>query len=168
MMRSSQGGFTLIEVMVTLAIAAILMAVAAPALLSSIGSRQAQSIGSTFVQDAAWARSKAIAGQSAQITLMPDCSWSVSVAGESSDVLSAHAMTSAQIASSAPGLTCSGVPSAGLVLAFDSMGLVTLPAGQTTPAPTIVGFVSSHGGAWSSTVEIFGSGTMLWEPQNAS
>ncbi len=167
-MRSAQHGFTLIEVMVTVAVAAILMAVAAPSLLSSIGSRQAQNVASTFVQDAEWARSKALGGQAASITLMPDCSWSVQVAGESQSVLSAHSMTSAQVAQASPGLACSNVPSQGLVLTFDTLGLVDPPAGQTSSAPTIVGFTSSQGGAWSSTVEIFGSGMMLWEPQNAS
>jgi type IV fimbrial biogenesis protein FimT len=160
------GGFTLIELLVTLAVAAILMAVAAPSLLSSIGMRAAQSVGSQFVQDAAWVRQQAIAGaQPARITLYPNCAYTANVAGHE---LAAHSRTSSQIAGIAPGMACSNVPESGLVLSFDSAGLIAVPPGQTSNAPTVVEFSTPAGGSGNSTVQIFGSGIMLWNPQNAS
>lgn len=168
-MNARSLGFTLIELLVTLAVAAILLAVAAPVLLNAIGSRSAQSVGSIFSQNAAWVRSEAIAGAlPASITIESDCSYSASVNGESASDLAAHSMTSAQVAQTSPGLSCTGVPAGGLTLNFDALGLVTIPTGQTSNTPTTIGFSSSQGGAWSSTVEIFGSGIFLWNPQDAN
>lgn len=164
-----QPGFTLIEMMVALAVASILLAVAAPVMMSSLGVRNAQSIGSHFVQDAAWVRSQAIAGAtSASITLTTSCAYSADVAGVTSAESGAHSMTAAQVESQAPGMQCAGVPANGLTVSFDALGLASIPSGQTSNAPTTVTFASPQGGASGSTVEIFGSGIMIWNPQNAS
>lgn len=164
-----QTGFTLLEMMVALAVAGIIMAVAMPSLMASIGSRSAQSVGSDFVQDAAWARSEAIAGAlPASITIQTNCAYATSVNGKPASTLAAHSMTAAQVAQNAPGLACTGVPAGGLTVSFDALGLATIPSGQTSNAPTTIGFTSPQGGAWSSTVEVFGSGIFLWSPQSAT
>lgn len=158
-------GFTLLELMVTIAVAAIIAAIALPSMLSSIAQRQAQSVGSQFVQDAQWTRMQAIAGAaSAQITLNPDCSYTVLVSAQPPSVLAAHSMTSAQVASKAPGLSCLGVPAGGLTLSFNDIGMVNTSGND----PDVVTFQSPHGTSSSSKVEIFGSGMMVWNPQNAS
>lgn len=165
-MSRRQDGFTLIELLVALAIAGILLGVALPSLLASIDGRRAASVGSNFVQDASWARSEAIGGaQSAGITLMPDCSWQVMINGVN---VPDHSMTHAQVTGYASGIACTGVPPSGLVLQFDSMGMVAAPPGQTAGATNWVGFASPMGASGSSSVEIFGSGVILWDPQNAS
>jgi len=53
-------GFTLIELMVTIALAAILMSVAAPSMTKMIGANRVQTEVSSFVNDLQFARSEAI------------------------------------------------------------------------------------------------------------
>ena len=62
-MRPSLAGFTLIELMVTLAVAAILMSVAAPALQDVIAAQGVRSAASEMLTDLSYARNDAIGNQ---------------------------------------------------------------------------------------------------------
>lgn len=161
-----QRGFTLLELLVVIVIAAILVSVALPSFLSTIQGRQSASVVSAFEQDMAWARGQAISNlPSVSMTLNANCSWTVNTGQGAQDVR--HSMTTAQLQNNASGMSCSGVPPGGLVMTFDNLGMVSIPAGSTTNPNTIITVNSSAGGAPVS-VQIFGSGMIVEDPQNAS
>ena len=58
--RAAQGGFTLIELMVTIAIAGIVLSLAVPSMTTMIKNNRLQSAASSFVGDLQFARSEAI------------------------------------------------------------------------------------------------------------
>ncbi|MHB8390692.1 MAG: GspH/FimT family pseudopilin [Acidobacteriaceae bacterium] len=154
-----QPGFTLLELLITIAVGAILLAIAVPSFLSSIHSQQVASVAENFEQDIAWVRGQAISGaSSATLTLATDCSW-VASTGSAADTQ--HSMSTAQLAKDSPGLTCN-VPTGGLALSFTNLGLV-----KTTNASTsTITFVS--GTSLPVSVEVFGSGAIVEDPQHAS
>ncbi len=155
-------GFTLIELMVTIMVAAILLVLAMPSFLSSIHGQQVSSVLQNFEQDVAWVRGQAVSGVSpASLTLNTDCSWSVSIGTSTAAVEADHSMTTTQLAQDAPTIKCSGIPSGGLTLSFNTLGMVNSP-GSTG----IITFTPATG--LSSSVEIFGSGVLVGNPQHAS
>ncbi|MHB1702455.1 MAG: pilus assembly FimT family protein [Acidobacteriaceae bacterium] len=159
-------GFTLIELLVTLAIAAILAGVAVPQLFAAIQQRRAASVANTFLQDVDWVRQQAVAGSvSATLTLMPSCVWSVNT-GSPADAN--HAMTPAQLAANSPGMSCGGVPVNGLVLSFNNLGMVSVPAGQTMNPNSTITFTSAQSSSDPTVLQVFGSGVVLEDPQSAS
>ncbi|WP_031407015.1 Tfp pilus assembly protein FimT/FimU [Thiomonas sp. FB-Cd] len=161
-----QRGFTLLELLVVIVIAAILFSVALPSFLSSIQGRQSVSVVSAFEQDIAWARGQAISNSpSVSMTLNADCTWTVNTGQGAEDAH--HSMTIAQLQNNAPGISCTGVPAGGLVMTFDSLGMVSIPSGSTSNPNTIITVNSSAGGAPVS-VQIFGSGVIVEDPQHAS
>jgi prepilin-type N-terminal cleavage/methylation domain-containing protein len=158
----TQRGFTLIELLVTIVIAAILLAVALPSFLSSIQSRQASAIANDLMQDIAWARGSAISGaQNVSLTLQPNCSWA-SAEGSPAASVPLHSKTLQQASSQAPGASCSGVPASGLVLSFDSLGMVST-AGSVDTVVT----VTTPQGA-SVQLQIFASGMVVENSNVAS
>ncbi len=155
-----RNGFTLIELMVTIAVAAVLLTLAMPSFLSSIRGQQVTSVTQNFEQDVAWVRGQAVSGASpAQITLNTNCSWSVLIG---SNVDLGHSMSYAQLTHNAPTITCSGfASSAPLTLSFDSLGMM-----QSSASTNIITFTPATG--LSSSLEIFGSGVIVGDPQHAS
>ncbi len=156
---SSQSGFTLLELVVTIAIAGILTSIALPSMLSLTSQREADSVGQDFEQDVAWARSEAVAGvPQVSVTLNPDCSWSTVENGSSTPVAS-HSKTTTQVQAQSPGLTCSGIPTGGILLSFSNLGLVS-----ATSSP-VIGFGSGSG---ALQMQIFSSGVIVGDPGHAS
>jgi len=154
-----QTGFTLLELIVTIAVAAIILALGVPSFLSSIRHQQVVSVTENFEQDVAWVRGQAISGASAAtLTLATDCSWVASTGSPAADAQ--HSMSAAQLATDSPGITCQNVPGGGLLLSFDNLGLV-----QSTTTNTIT-FAPSPG--LPVSIEVFGSGAIVEDPQHVS
>lgn len=147
-------GFTLIELVVTIAIAAIVAAFALPMLQSSIAAKSSQSIASNLAQDLQWARMQATSGAGpVSVQINPDCSWQISL-GSPLTADSAHSQSVAQISQIAPGgATCQGVPAGGVVLSYQSNGLVS--GGSDLPVT-----ISTVSGGRAS-LRIFASGVVM-------
>lgn len=159
-MREHNRGFTLIELLITILIATILLTAAIPSFLSSVHSQQTANVAQTFVQDVAWARGQAISGAAAaSLTLSDNCTWDAST-GSAADV--AHSMSSAQLQSDAPTLSCTGIPAGGLAFSFDSMGLVDPPPASSS----VITFTPGVG--LPVSIEVFGSGVVVENPTHAS
>jgi len=134
-------GFTLVELMITLAIIALMMVLAVPSFGSASRAARERSAVQKLVQDFAWARGAAGAGDQAALnssltagvtptltlTLNADCSWTTAISGTTDSV---HSMTTAALSAQAPGIACAAT------------GL-TLPATFTFTAQ---GFVDKTGG----------------------
>ena len=159
-----QTGFTLLELIVTIAVAAIILALGVPSFLSSIHHQQVVSVTENFEQDVAWVRGQAISGAStATLTLQTNCSW-VASTGSAADAQ--HSMSVAQLATDSPGITCQSVPSGGLTLNFNNLGLVTPTSTNTTMPANTITFAPNPGVPIS--IEVFGSGAIVEDPQNVS
>lgn len=152
--RRKAQGFTLIELMVTVAIMAFLLAAVVPNLMSTIQSRQTDSVMSRFAQDMAWARSQALSGQTVEVTMPAKetgasaCSWGVYENGSSTSV-PAHSLL--DVAMVAPGMTCANTT---LDLSFDSTGLVSNLTGDST-------IVFQAPGGKSHALRLFASGLLV-------
>lgn len=144
-------GFTLIELMVTISVVAILLALVMPSVGQSIATSRARSVVYEFKQDFASLRGVAATNpQGVTMTLNADCSWSASVGGVAD---TQHSQTSAQVSSmlggSGAGFTCaSGLPK---TFTFSAQGFVS-------PAATI-SFTSASGQTW--TLNVLTSGTIM-------
>ena len=131
---AAQRGFSLVELMVTIAVVALTMVLAAPSFGNATRGARERSVVQKLVQDFAWARGAAVAGDAAAfgasagaatvvLTLKSDCSWTTTVNGTAND---AHSLTSAQLATVAPGLGCTATsPALPAAFAFTSQGFVS-------------------------------------------
>lgn len=150
-------GFTLVEMMVTIAIAAILGIMVVPNLLDMVDSGKTSVLVNRFPQDVAWARNQAVTTQQpVVITLGPAaCTWSTSVGGT---VSAEHSMTATQLNANYPNVTCSVTGGNPQTLTFDSQGFINA-------APTIT-VRAKQGQTW--TLQVLASGTVILNANTAS
>ena len=153
-------GFTLLELMIVVALAALLATVALPRLTSAVAARKADSLSQLFVQDANWVRAQAVAGKGpASITLQSDCSWQAAIAGQAD---AQHTLSPAQVQAQYPGASCSGLPTGGLQLSYDDVGLVALSNNAT------VTFALAGNPQAPQQLYIYASGVIVWGANVAS
>jgi type IV fimbrial biogenesis protein FimT len=155
MHRPSQRGFSLIELMVTVAIIAIMLAIGVPSFGNSVRASRERSVVQRMTQDFQWARtaaatqpaSGATGPTSVQMTIAGDCSWSTKVNGV---VDSTHSMDAATVTRAAPGVACGGIAPA--TFTFTPQGFV-----DTT------GQLTFSGSAYSTPLkfQILSSGAMF-------
>ena len=164
--RRPQHGFTLIELMVTIAVAALLGLVALPNLANMIDASRTSVLVNKFQQDVAWARNQAVTAHiPVQIVLGPgNCQWTTQTGSYSGGSTSwttstEHSMTVAQ-ASSSSGATCqfSTGTATTLTLSFNSQGFVSSAPSVTVTAP--------KGQTWS--LQVLASGSVLINSGSAS
>jgi type IV fimbrial biogenesis protein FimT len=164
-------GFTLLELLVTVLIVALLLTVALPNLLDAVAARRAVSLSEAFVQDASWTRAQALAGATvATITLNSDCSWDTKVswtASTTGTTDTAHSLTTQQVGSEYKGASCSGMSGSSLALSYNSLGMVDISSGTSNASNTIT-FTLAGSPTQPSTIYVYGSGVILWGPQYAS
>jgi type IV fimbrial biogenesis protein FimT len=152
MRRSLSRGFTLVELIITIAIIAIMMAMAVPQFSSTGRASRERGVVSKLVQDFTWSRGAAGAASANSIdttlsstatpvlalTINGDCTWTTTINGTTNV---AHSMTSAQLTQLAPGMTCSSTsPTLPATFTFTSLGFVdktgtvTMTGATTTTA----------------------------------
>lgn len=155
-LRSSRG-FTLIEMMVTIAIAAILGLMVVPNLVRMVDSGKTSVLVNKFPQDVAWARNQAVTTQQPVVlTLGPgNCVWSTSVGGT---VSAEHSMTAAQLSASYPNVNCTITGGNSQTLNFDSQGFI-----NTAPTITVT---AAQGQVW--TLQVLASGSVILNANTAS
>lgn len=157
-------GFTLLELLVTIAVAAILAAIALPNFSSQIASSHAQSLMNQFASDVSWTRSKAVASDET-LTLTfnnPACTWQsgIYVNGAFTTTFTAHTMTSNALASgSYSQVQCSSGGS--VIMTFKPDGTVTM-----IPASSLNFTFSAGGQTWA--LAVLPSGSIVFDPSNAS
>jgi prepilin-type N-terminal cleavage/methylation domain-containing protein len=144
-------GFTLIELAVTIAVVALLAAVALPYLGGTISNSRTRTVVAKFTQDFAWLRNAAGTGtHTVTLTLNADCSWAGTVDGNADG---SRSFSVAQVRQSTPGMNCSGQGGTNLplTLTFNSQGFVA-------PSANFV-FAASAGQRWP--MQVLGSGTLV-------
>lgn len=161
--RGSQAGFTLVELLLTLVVMAVLLAVAVPSFVGLLQSQHGSDVTNQFAQDMAWAQGQALSGQSpVTIKLAADGSWTTSVNGST---VAAHSLSASQLQADDPGVACSLTATGGTsascqsTLSFNSIGIVT-------GAP--VGIVQYSNGRSVSSFQVFASGSIVANPSHAS
>ncbi len=159
----AERGFTLVELMFTLLVMAILLAVAVPSFLSVLQGQHGTDLANQFAQDMAWAQGEALSGQVVQIVLTVNGSWTTT---ENGQAVPDHSLSMAQLQADDPGATCTLQPatagassSCAATLSFDSLGIVS-------GAP--VGVVQYHVGSSVSSFQVFASGAVVPNPTYAS
>jgi len=155
MQRPPQRGFSLIELMVTVAIIAVMLAIGVPSFGNSVRASRERSVVQRMTQDFQWARTAAATqpatgatgATTVQMTIAADCSWSTKVNGASD---ATHSMSSSAVASTAPGVACGGIAPA--TFTFTPQGFV-----DTT------GQLTFSGTAYASPLkfQILSSGAMI-------
>jgi len=150
-------GFTLVEMMVTIAIAAILGLMVVPNLIDMVDSGKTSVLVNKFPQDVAWARNQAVTTQlPVVITLGPTaCTWSTSVGGT---VSAEHSMTLAQLNANYPNVTCTITGGNAQTLTFDHQGFI-----NTAPTITVT---AKQGQTW--TLQVLASGSVILNANTAS
>ena len=167
----SHRGFTLIELMVTIGIAAILGLLVVPNLVSMVDSGKTAVLVNKFPQDVAWARNQAVTTQQpVQILLTGiaanNCTWETQTGTYKSDgslvwtTNPEHSITTTQVQASYPNASCTEQNGTGTVLPFNSQGLIT-----NDNAPTIT-VQDAHNQTW--TLQVLTSGTVLLNAKTAS
>lgn len=169
--RAAQAGFTLLELLITMVVMAVLLAIAVPSFLSFVQSQHNTDITGQFAQDVAWAQGEAMAGQTVQITMASDGSWSTTEVtynsahggSLSTAAVPGHSLSSTQLQADAPGVTCTVVggtsASCAAVMSISSIGIIT-------GAPS--GVVEYTTGNTTSSFQLFASGTLVPNPSYAS
>ena len=150
-------GFTLIEMMVTIAIAALLGIMVVPNLISMVDSGKTSVLVNKFPQDVAWARNQAVTTQQAvTMTLGANtCTWSTSVGGT---VSAEHSMTPQQLTATYPNVTCAINGASSQTLTFTNQGFVNM-------SPTIT-VTAGQGQTW--TLQVLASGSVILNANTAS
>ncbi len=151
-----QRGFTLVEMLVTIAIAALLGVMVVPNLIDMVDSGKTSVLINKFPQDVAWARNQAVTTQqTVSMTLSNSgCDWQTTVNG---NVIAEHSMTSASTLY--PGVQCQITnPPSGGALTFDSQGFINA-------APTIT-VTAKQGQTW--TLQVLASGSVILNANTAS
>lgn len=147
-LRDRCRGFSLVELMVTVSVIAVLLILVTPSFSNSVSTSRERSVVQKFAQDFDWSRSAATT-RSVSLTLNANCSWSATVDGV---VDSSHSMTAATLSGLAAGIACAG-------------GTVALPAtfaftsqGFATPNGTL-SFTGARGQQWP--LQVLYSGSMV-------
>ena len=150
-------GFTLIEMMVTIAVAAILGLLVVPNLIDMVDAGKTSVLVNKFPQDVAWARNQAVTTQQAvTMTLGANtCTWSTSVGGT---VSAEHSMTSQQLTATYPGVACTIQKAPSQTMTFTSQGFINM-------APTIT-ITARQGQTW--TLQVLASGSVILNANTAS
>ncbi len=153
-----QRGFTLIELMVTIAVAAILGMLVVPNLVSLVQSGQTSVLVNKFPQDVAWARNQAVTTQQPVVmTLGPgNCVWATTVGGTTS---AEHSMTAANVSAQYPGVTCTITGATSQALTFTTQGFVS-------NSPSIT--VTTANGQQTWTMQVLASGSVILNSNTAS
>lgn len=166
----AQAGFTLLELLVTMVVMGVLLAIAVPAFESLVQSQHDSDITGQFAQDLAWAQGEALSGQTVTITMGADGSWTTtetsydsSTQQTTTNTISGHSLTSAQLLADAPGVQCTVVggssKSCAATMSFNSIGVVS-------GAPS--GVVEYQTGSNVSSFQLFASGSLVPNPGYAS
>jgi type IV fimbrial biogenesis protein FimT len=160
MRLSRQSGFTMIELMVTIAIIAIALALGVPFFNNATTGAKERGVIAKLQQDFAWARTAAgvrdqsvlnssASGQPViKIKLWPDCHWDTTIDSGGTVTDTVHSMTYTQLSSVAPGISCpagSGSSALALPVTFkfspdgtvDTSGLQTFHSSRGTDWPLI-------------------------------
>lgn len=144
------GGFTLIELAVTMVIAMILLAVAAPYLGKAISTARARNVVSKFNQDFSALRGIASSGNHAvTLLLSSNCTWTATVDGSTD---SSRSMTADSLGATSSGFACTGTGATALPVTFTFS-----QQGYVQPSATF-SMTSQTGQTWP--VRILGSGTV--------
>ena len=163
LIKSRQTGFTLIEMMVTIAIAALLGLLVVPNLVSMVDSGKTSVLVNKFPQDLAWARNQAVTTQQpvSMSLSSSSCNWQTTVG---TNAVAEHSMSNAS--SLYPGTQCQieNGPSSGS-LYFTSDGLVTDGPGGNPVSPTIT-VTAAKGQIW--VLQVLASGTVILNSNTAS
>lgn len=154
MQRRPQRGFSLIELMVTVAIIAVMLAVGVPSFGNSVRASRERNVVQRMTQDFQWARTAAATqpatgatgATAVQMVIATDCSWSTKVNGVADPT---HSMSSAAVTAAAAGVACGGIAPA--TFNFTPQGFV-----DTTGALTFTGTASN-----AITFQILSSGAMF-------
>ncbi len=167
--RAAGAGFTLVEMMITIAIAAILGLMVVPNLVSMFDSGKTSVLVNKFPQDVAWARNQAVTSQNAVTIVLTGisgnaCTWTVKGDGLTPSQISEHSFTAQQFASY-PNVTCqiTNPPATG-EMEFDSQGFLSDGHGNAV-APTIT-VTAAQGQTW--VLQVLGSGSVLLNANTAS
>jgi prepilin-type N-terminal cleavage/methylation domain-containing protein len=156
-------GFTLIELMVTIGIAAILSLMVVPNLIDMVDSGKTSVLVNKFPQDVAWARNQAVTTQQTVSMALSSsgCDWQTTVGATAQ---AEHSMSNA--ATEYPGVQCKITnPPASGTLFFTPQGLVTDGPGGTPASPTIT-VTAKQGQTW--ILQMLGSGTVILNSNTAS
>jgi prepilin-type N-terminal cleavage/methylation domain-containing protein len=155
--KARQAGFTLIELMVTIGIAAILGVMVVPNLIDMVDSGKTSVLVNKFPQDVAWARNQAVTTQQPVIlTLGPsNCLWSISVGGV---VQPEHSLTQQQFSASYPNVQCTISGGSSQTLTFNTQGFISA-------APSIT-MKAGQGQTWN--LQMLSSGTVILNSNTAS
>jgi len=158
--QTAQAGFGLIELMVTVAIIAVMMSLAVPSFGNAARSSRERSVVQRLVQDFSWARGAAVTGNASilnsaasgapavTLKLNANCSWTLSV---NNNAVSDHSMALGTLQSTAPNITCSSTIALPATFTFTPQGFV-----NTTGTVTFTG-----AGGQAYPLQILYSGTML-------
>ena len=162
-------GFTLIELVVTLAVAVLLGLLGVPDLVATVDAGRTAVLVNQFPQDVAWARNQAVTTQRPVQMLLgpgPDCVWTVQTGayqpggGIAWTTEDAHSMTPAQVAAQFPNVHCPALPSGSpLTVNFDSQGFLDA-------AVPVITVTDAHGQSW--TLLVLASGTVITNADTAS
>lgn len=141
-----RAGFTLIEVLIVIAIISVLASLALPSLGTMVATGRERSTVDKLTQDFDWLRVQA-ASAAASLTLNPDCTWTATVNGAIDAV---HSMTAATLTSRAIQLSCqNGTLTLPVTFAFSTQGY-----SSASGTLTVVG---GHGQSWPLQVLYSGS-----------
>ena len=167
----SSRGFTLIEMMVTIAVAAILGLLVVPNLVNMVDAGRTSVLVNKFPQDVAWARNQAVTSQKPVQVLLTglaanNCTWETQIGAYQADGTVAwttdteHSITTAQQQASYPNASCTTASGTASTLSFNALGQIT-----NGNAPTIT-VKDAHGQTW--TLQVLASGTVLLSANTAS
>ncbi len=119
--RLPSRGFTLIELMVTIAIIGVMMALAAPSFGTAARQARERTAVQRLAQDFVWARGAAAVNNASLLDatlsgvpvvamkIYADCTWTMSLNSTTSTAASTtHSMTATALAALAPGAACTG------------------------------------------------------------
>lgn len=160
-----QHGFTLLEVIVTMAIAALLMTMIGPSVGRSVTNARARSVAQQFVADMNWVRNQASttsrpAGGRPTLQINSDCSWApTNISGSTAAVLAAHSMTAAYLTANVNGFSCTLSAAAPFVVVFNEQGFVSPPPASSANSGTVTFTAPNNGTTW--TVQIMSSGSAI-------
>lgn len=150
-MKTRTRGFTLIELMVTVSLVGILLALVAPYLSNTIANARARNVVSQFRQDFNWLRNQAVTGNRVvRLTLNSDCSWQSLIDGVAD---ASHSMSATELGNASSNIACTASNATVLPVTFNFSG-----QGFVAPAATFV-FNGPNNQNWP--VQVLTSGTVV-------